>query len=93
MLKPELPQDGRPFLTRKEAVEFIRDRLGIPLSPSVLDKKCMRGEGPAVAGYWGKRELYTQQNLKDWAFGLVTAKPALIISEQRPITCASGNSS
>ena len=93
MPETESPQDRLPFLTHKGAVEFIRDRLGIPLSTSVLNKKCMRGEGPAVAGYWGKRELYTQQSIKEWAFGLVTAKPALIISESRSITRAPGNSS
>ena len=32
--------------------------------------------GPDAAGYWGKRELYTRQNLKDWALGLCTDKPA-----------------
>ena len=68
--------DAFPLLTRKEAVQFVNDELGIPLSPSTLDKKCMRGEGPDAAGYWGKRELYTRQNLKDWALGLCTDKPA-----------------
>ena len=59
-------QDAFPLLTRKDGIQFVRDELGFPLSASLLDKKCMRGEGPDAAGYWGKREMYTRQKLKEW---------------------------
>ena len=76
-----LSEDAFPLLTRKDGVQFIRDELGIPLSPSLLDKKCMRGEGPDIAGYWGKREMYTRQKLKEWALKLFTEHPAHLGSD------------
>ena len=83
MAEVGLSNDGFPLLTRNDGVQFIRDELGIPLSPSLLNKKCMCGEGPDVAGYWGKRELYTRQNLREWALKLFTNKPAHLGSTSR----------
>jgi hypothetical protein len=81
-----LSNDGFPLLTRKDGVQFIRDELGIPLSSSLLDKKCMSGEGPDVAGYWGKRELYTRQQLREWALKLFTNEPANLGSTSRQLS-------
>lgn len=90
MQEGEVPNDAFPLLTRKEAVKFIRDELGIPLSRSSLDKKCMDREGPPVAGYWGKRELYTRQNLKGWALGLCTEQPAQLDTVSKKLPVPSG---
>jgi hypothetical protein len=81
MPEVELSEDAFPLLTRKDSVQFVRDELGFPLSPSLLDKKCMRGEGPDIAGYWGKREMYTRQKLKEWALKLFTEHPAHLGSD------------
>jgi len=88
-----LAEDTFPLLTRKDGVKFIRDELGIPLSTSLLNKKCMRGEGPDVAGYWGKRELYTRPKLREWVLKLFTNEPAHLDSTSRrpPTSCDSGN--
>ena len=83
MTEVRLSQDAFPLLTRKDGVQFVRDELGFPLSPSLMDKKCMRGEGPDVAGYWGKRELYTRKKLREWALKLFTEQPAQLGSTSR----------
>ena len=83
MTEVRLSQDAFPLLTRKDGVQFVRDELGFPLSPSLMDKKCMRKEGPDVAGYWGKRELYTRQKLREWALKLFTEQPAQLGSTSR----------
>jgi len=79
-------QDAFPLLTRKDGIQFVRDELGFPLSASLLDKKCMRGEGPDAAGYWGKREMYTRQKLKEWALKLFTEHPAHLGSDSHAIS-------
>ena len=73
---PELPKDAFPLLTRRDAVEFVRNELGIPLTESTLDKKRMKGEGPEPDSYWGKRELFTPKNIRTCALGLLTDEPA-----------------
>lgn len=73
---PELPDD-LPLLTRKDAVKFVNDELGIPLKASTLAKKAMRGEGPRPASYYGKVELHTRKSIRDWALtNLCSDKPA-----------------
>jgi hypothetical protein len=81
MAEVGLSADAFPLLTRKDSIQFVRNQLGFPLSPSLFDKKCMRGEGPDIAGYWGKREMYTRQKLKEWALKLFTEHPAHLGSD------------
>lgn len=78
---PELPEDALPLLTRKDAIKFINDELGIPVAESTLDKKAMKGEGPTPAAYYGKRELYSAKTIKDWALGLCSDEPAKLGAE------------
>ncbi len=73
---PELPSDNLPLLTRNDAVAFVNAELGIPLKASTFAKKAMRGEGPRPVSYYGRRELYTAKDIKDWALTLCTDEPA-----------------
>jgi hypothetical protein len=76
-LMPELPEDDRPLLTRKAAVEHINRKLGIPLKLSSFAKKAMRRETPKPDGYYGKTELYKPARIERWALEtLFTDKPA-----------------
>jgi hypothetical protein len=59
------PSDA--LLTRHKAAEYVRDDLGRPLSFSTLTKLCALGEGPPVAEYWGRRPLYSREDLRRWA--------------------------
>jgi hypothetical protein len=62
-----LPENtSLPLLTRRQAVEFIRDEIGIPIAESTLNKKCALGQGPKVETFFGHRELYTKQTIREW---------------------------
>jgi hypothetical protein len=56
-----------PLLTRSGAVKFVNDELGIPLKKSTFDKKAMKKETPPPVGYYGKQELHTRKNIREWA--------------------------
>jgi hypothetical protein len=76
-LMHERPEDDRPLMTRKAAVEHINKKLGIPLKLSSFAKKAMRGETLTPDGYYGKTELYKPARVESWALDtLCTAKPA-----------------
>jgi hypothetical protein len=55
------------LLTRREAADYVRHDLGRPLSFSTLTKFCGLGDGPPVATYWGRRPLYSREDLRQWA--------------------------
>ena len=54
------------LLTRREAAKYISDQLGRPMSFSTLQKLCAWGEGPSVAAWWGRRPLYSRDDLHAW---------------------------
>jgi hypothetical protein len=54
------------LLTRREAAEYVRHDLGRPLSFSTLTKLCALDEGPPVAAQWGRRPLYSREDLRAW---------------------------
>jgi hypothetical protein len=77
--EPDLPQTPRPppsiptsgpslreYLTRRQAAEFVRDQLGRPMAFSTASKLAALGEfaEPAI---WGRRPLYTRDDLRAWA--------------------------
>jgi hypothetical protein len=70
-----LNNDDLPLVTRREGARFIRETLGLPVTKSTIDKKAMRGQGPPVAGYWGRRELYTRKALTEWALSHLSDEP------------------
>ncbi len=72
-----MQDDDLPLLTRTQAVEFIRAECGIPVSQSTLDKKSMAGRnGPPVKRFYGRRALYSKDDLRNWAIGLTSEQPA-----------------
>lgn len=74
---PEILDDHLPLLTRKDAVRYVNNELGIPLTESTLEKKAMRGEGPRPASFYGRVALYSRATLRDWALtNLCSDKPA-----------------
>jgi hypothetical protein len=63
------PADDRPaaeLLTRRQAAEFIRDVLGRPMSFSTASKLAALGEFAPPALWWGRRPLYTRDDLRAW---------------------------
>jgi hypothetical protein len=48
--------------TRDEAVELIKNTLGIPIRKSALEKN-----GPRIAKWYGRIALYTEPELLFWA--------------------------
>ena len=55
------------YLTRNQAANFIRDVLGRPMSFSTASKLAALGEFAPVAIWWGRRPLYTRDDLRAWA--------------------------
>jgi hypothetical protein len=68
--------DGGPFLTRKNGINHIRAKLGIPVTNSTFAKKAMKRETPPPDGYYGRTELYRPTTLERWALAeLCSDKP------------------
>jgi hypothetical protein len=74
MSENQFPPDG-PLLTRRDIPEFIRQEIGIPVTKSTVDKTRMYKTGPKPAGFYGKTELFTRPEVKEWALKLFTDKP------------------
>lgn len=55
------------YLTRRQAAEYIRDILGRPFSFSTASKLAALGEFAQPALWWGRRPLYTRNDLRNWA--------------------------
>ena len=55
------------YLTRKQGAQFINDELGMPLSFSTAAKLASWGEFVEPALWWGRRPLYTRDDLRRWA--------------------------
>ena len=70
-----LNDEDLPLVTRRDGARFIRETLGLPVTKSTIDKKAMRGQGPPVAGYWGRRELYSRKALTEWALSHLSSEP------------------
>ena len=55
------------YLTRRQAADFIRDELGRPMSFSTAAKLAALGEFAEPVVWWGRRPLYTRDDLRAWA--------------------------
>jgi hypothetical protein len=55
------------FLTRRQAAEYIRTVLGRPMSFSTASKLAALREFATPALWWGRRPLYTRDDLRAWA--------------------------
>jgi hypothetical protein len=56
------------YLTRDQLVEFLNAR-GFPVKKHAFHKLAQPsvGQGPPIAGYWGKRPLYRPDTSLKWA--------------------------
>jgi hypothetical protein len=61
-----MSDDEVPLLTRKRAAEFLRG-LGYPVTLNMLVKAAFEGTGPQPAYKFGKRFLYTPDEVLRWA--------------------------
>ena len=50
-------ENGEALLTRRGAVEHIKNTRGIPLTLAAVNKFAMQGRGPKPDRYYGRREL------------------------------------
>lgn len=59
--------DSESLLTRDQIVERVREKLGIPITKSTIEKAAMNGTGPVPAQRYGKTLLYTEAAAFTWA--------------------------
>jgi hypothetical protein len=59
------------YLTRRQLVALVRERTGIPVTESRLDKEAMLGTAPKPAALYGRRHLYTEADGLAWARSLI----------------------
>ena len=74
--EPDLPRAARPppsndrplseYLTRRQAAEYVNNELGRPMSFSTASKLAALGEFAEPALWWGRRPLYTREELRIW---------------------------
>ena len=65
--KPTTDRPPSEYLTRRQAADYIRDKLGRPMSFSTASKLAALGEFATPALWWGRRPLYTRDDLRAWA--------------------------
>jgi hypothetical protein len=66
--------DPNKLCTRSQLADLVREKTGIPLTESRIDKDAMVGRGPKVSAIYGKTHLIT---IKDgFAYALAKARPA-----------------
>jgi hypothetical protein len=53
-------------ITRAQAAEHL-SRHGYPISARTLMNFAVKGEGPSIVGYWGRRALYHPAECLTWA--------------------------
>jgi len=54
------------FLTRRHSADFIRNEIGAPFSFSTATKHATQAEHREPAKWWGRRPLYTPDDLRTW---------------------------
>lgn len=57
--------------TRRSGSELIREKRGVRIPPSRIDKDCMAGTGPLPQATYGNRFLYTEEELLRYADRLI----------------------
>ena len=75
--------DNERLLTRSESVEFIKDELGVPMTPSRFDKDSMAGRAPKPAAYYGRRQLYRRDDLLVYGRSLLTPEAVRLKGSRR----------
>jgi len=67
-----MSEGKEPLLTRDQIVESAREKLGIPITKSTIEKAAMNGTGPQPAARYGKAFLYEERVALAWARTLIT---------------------
>jgi hypothetical protein len=62
------------YITRKQIAPTLRERLGIPIGESTIDKMCAPtvNKGPPVAVWMGVRPLYDPDEVLAWGEALLS---------------------
>jgi hypothetical protein len=61
------PSEGPQYVTRRGGVELVRQKTGIPLSKSTVDKDCHLGRGPKPVAKYGPKHLYEPEEFLRYA--------------------------
>jgi hypothetical protein len=72
-------QPSERLLTRQDLIAFIRQKTGIPLSKSYLDKSRMLAGDPQPDGYYGKKELFTEATALEYAQKVLSKSPRKLL--------------
>ena len=82
--------------TRSELLLFLREKGGIPLAKSTLDKLCSPAiaAGPPVAAWWGNRPIYDFDEGMAWAQSRLrsTRQPPAKPTRVREVHASASNS-
>jgi len=57
--------DNPRWLTRREQVQYLRERHGLPTTVSSLQKEAVSGNGPRYC-LWGNKAVSTADWLDEW---------------------------
>jgi hypothetical protein len=68
-MKRTMDMDFRPVF-RAELAKILTDR-GFKISSSALANLHIRGAGPPIEGYWGRRPIFDPDRGIEWAKSLV----------------------
>jgi hypothetical protein len=71
-----MTESNTPLITRDQIVERVREKLGIPITKSTIEKAAMHGTGPKPAEKYGKTLLYREADALAWARTLTTSVDA-----------------
>jgi hypothetical protein len=69
-----MSQQIEKLFTRKDALNYIKDKFGIPVSGSTIDKR-----PPQPDRFYGKKQLYSGATLDAYALTLIREKPGKVI--------------
>jgi hypothetical protein len=60
------------YLTRRQAVAYANETLGVPMKAGTYAKKAMKGRGMKPDLYYGRIELFTPETVERYVFGELT---------------------
>lgn len=58
--------ENKRYINREQAAQYLTDNLGLQVSKNTLQKWVTTGGGPAYRRF-GKRAVYLEQDLNEWA--------------------------
>lgn len=61
------PMNQAPYLLRRDIPGYLREKTGLTLSISMLNKLCAEGRGPRPTLRLGHRLVYTREDVDEWA--------------------------